>query len=1016
MLPRSHCAPLAVRAAAAAFIAPPTVCSLCTAAAAPDAQARPRSKHVARPRLAAIDWSQPSTSTIPYSPSPRFFSSSSLASASASRRSTSLRQSSTPPFLLLEAALNADPTARKQALRDRTVARELEALVPSPTAVDSSPPVPLDLPRAAFDALFARTAATESAFAAPVLKRLKSFAVRRQGWRLTRAQAHVLLDARVQRERLGHARALAAREKRRAEGDVAEERVARRGVKREVVERRRDVDECADEYWALLELELQAHAEHGLPRAEAEQAARVLAVHAHAVFSRLSPSSTPDETLAFARRAATYYARALSLSSSFDHVPFRVTAPLVPLFALDAPSALSHLGAFARHGRRPSHEEIRAIVRAHHAPRDAALRRHAAAALPDSARPADSADEDDEAAYAHARAVLDDACAASSWGLTARHGSEAGAERGTEDQLEALLRERLARVEREEALEREPVHYFVRWVGLKRFRAEGDEEGVRVRRDAVEAALRLWEATQVGRGRSEGEIPAQQSAHGRVGKLLQELVVEACALEEVASGAASDKTRTSSCMQTAVELAIRYMRHSALVRRAPALLQAVTVSSHGPQLALDLFDAVSNPSIPLTASEPAQTHAHFAWTHTLFPTFISLFNSAAAVTDPSFALRLYYSWTASGLVFPVGLWNGLWRAVGRRGELEEVKRIVHDWEETGRGPVADRIVRMILVAASSMPSPRIPALLEILAFFRSRYAPAGPEASPSPDFVLSYPYLLVPLSAYNAVLGALARSSTTINPHDPRPEMRNIWAQLENDGHSPTVESFNALLSAHVLRPPGTFTAKDLDRAGLVYNQLVAARRAASTEDARDLEPNRDTFSLLMHGFLRIVSPRAGPPALVDSDSAAETEMDGESASDAPEKPFYLPRISRRKRLVALEGALRTFSAALARGPHALPRGQQVAKLVRELAREGRFEEAKRAQEGWWSGLVELEAQWESERGTKNPKGGMWEDRDVLREMREMRWARDEIARIEAKGVARVSGVEAGQEEELEAR
>ncbi|GJN87625.1 hypothetical protein Rhopal_000580-T1 [Rhodotorula paludigena] len=916
---------------------------------------------------------------------------------------------------LVAAALDADPSARKHALCDRTVARELEALVSSPDAADSSPPVPLDLSRAAFDALFARTAATESAFAAPVLKRLKSFAVRRQGWRLTRAQAHALLDARVQRERLGHARALAAREKRRAEGDVAEERVARRGVKREVVERRRDVDECADEYWTLLELELQARAEHGLPRAEAEQAARVLAEHAHAAFSRLSPSSTPDETLTFARRAATYYARALSLSSSFDHVPFRVTAPLVALFALDAPSALSHLGAFARHGRRPSHEEIRAIVRAHHAPRDAALRRHAAAALPDSARPADSADED-EAAYAHARAVLDDACAASSWGLTARHGSEAGAERGTEDHLEALLRERLARVEREEALEREPVHYFVRWVGLERFRAEGHEGGVRVRRDAVEAALRLWEVMQVGGERSEREMPALQSAHGRAGKLLEELVVEACTLEDVAPSASKEKTRTSSCLQTAVELAIRYMRHPALVRRAPVLLQAVTVSSRGPQLALDLFDAVSNPPSPITAGESAQSNAHFAWTHTLFPTFISLFNSAAAATDPSFALRLYYSWTASGLVFPVGLWNGLWRAVGRRGELEEVKRIVHDWEETGRGPVADRIVRMILVAASSVPSPRIPALLEILAFFRSRYAPAGPEASPSPDFVLSYPYLLVPLSAYNAVLGALARSSTATNPHDPRPEMRNIWAQLENDGHSPTVESFNALLSAHVLRPPGTFTAKDLDRAGLVYNQLVAARHAASTEDARNLEPNRDTFSLLMHGFLRIVSPRAGPPALIESDSAADTEAAGESASDAPEKAFYLPRISRRKRLVALEGALRTFSAALARGPHALPRGQQVAKLVRELAREGRFEEAKRAQEGWWSGLVELEAQWGLERGVKNAKGGMWEDRDVLREMREMRWARDEIARIEAKGVARVIVVDAGQGGELEAR
>ena len=761
----------------------------------------------------------------------------------------------------------------------------------------------------------------------------------RPEWQLSLAQAHAVLASRVEQEEAETALWWKRGVRPKDEGPRA-------GGGYKMRSRRRYVDECADEYWAAVEA--RGGALVGIERFDV---AALVERYARAVAERMSPSRPGPTDVPLATLSARSFARAFSLlpPPSLDvepHPDHAASKPLVPLFAHDRPAFLSHLRTLLAHGRLPTAAVLRAIVTAHYAERDA----HLVAQTSALERP-DSADAD-EAAYAHARSVLDEACAGSS----ARRGANAG--------LDALLEQRLERVERAEALDKEPVLFFVRWLGVglaAEEEAQGRRLGLEERRDMLSAAMRLWEASTV-QGRSEWEAPARRYVRSKGARLLETLALEAARLEGQGAVSTTSKERASDCLVEAVRMASSYLKHHILVHHSTPLLLALTASSHSPPVALDLFETLSTPT------EPGSTAPPFTWHANLLPAFTALFFSATASSsaaapsgrDSALPLRLYLSWTSSGLSFPIGLWPALWRAIGCRGSLAELRRLVNDWEDTGRGAVSARIMRFVLEGASER---RVVAPLRMLAFFRSRYV-ARPGASPSPLLLEAQPYLVVPLEGgYEAVLDALAASHT-----DRRRAMGAVWRWMRLDGHTyPSTRAYNALIRANISRPAAQFSLDDLDKAGLAYNALVAGARSSgsgsgSSSRSRAARPDGDTFALLVRGFARVA---AG------------------AARDA--------RRSTVKRRIALEAARRTLDAAVQRGLHVS--GVETALVVRLLARAGRFEEAKTAQERWWSSVVALE----SEKGAK----AVWEDRGVARGMREMRWARTEAELIEARRVAR---------------
>ncbi|GAA5840748.1 hypothetical protein JCM9279_001208 [Rhodotorula babjevae] len=950
MLTRARTATHAVRTARRSSPRPDHTCSSCSSAPQARASSSASALKVARPRpplSSPIDWSQPSTSKVPYSPSRPF---SSTSSSTTTRRVDPAPVQFAPeaPFSPLEAALDSpSPQHRRDTLRH--VSKSLEALAASPS--DHA------LSRPTFDAVFSRVIAlvsTEPTFAAAVLKRLRDLALVREPrpkWQLSLAQAHAVLAARVEQE----------------EGETAlwwQRGVrptgagTRGGSGSKMRSRWRYLDECADEYWAAVAARGAA-----LVGAERAEAAALVERYARAVAERMSTSLSAPTDLPLAALSARSFARAFSLlplpSQDVEpHPDHDASKPLVPLFAHDRPTFLSHLRTLLAHNRLPSVAALRQIVTAHYAERDAHL------IAQTSALERLNAADADEAAYAHARSVLDEACAGSS----ARRGANAG--------LDALLERRLERVERAEALEREPVLFFVRWLGIGlpvEEEQQGRRLGVDERRDMLSAAMKLWEASQV-QGRSEWEAPARRYVRSKGARLLEALVLEATRLEgQGAAPTSVGKERASECLVEAVRMASSYLQHHILVHHATPLLLALTASSHSPPVALDLFETL------LTPTEPGSTAPPFTWHANLLPAFAALFFSSTAASsaaspsgrDSALPLRLYLSWTSSGLSFPIGLWPALWRAVGRRGSLAELRRLVNDWEDTGRGAVSARIMRFVLEGASER---RVVAPLRILAFFRSRYV-ARPGASPSPLLLEAQPYLVVPLEGYEAVLEALAASRT-----DRRRAMGAVWRWMTLDGHAnASTRAYKALIRAHISRPAVQFSLDDLDKAGLVYNALVAgARRGASSSSsgARSVaaaRPDGDTFALLVRGFARVA---AG------------------AARDA--------RRSSLKRRIALEAGRRTLDAAVERGLH-VP-GVETALLVRLLARAGRFEEAKTAQERWWRSVVALEG----DKGTK----AVCEDKVVTRGMREMRWARTEAELIEARRVARRRKASGGRAED----
>ncbi|BGP23624.1 hypothetical protein Rt10032_c02g0643 [Rhodotorula toruloides] len=932
-------------------------CTFCATAGAQRFAGQSRAKQVVRPRAVVTEWTQPSTSKIPYSPSCSLSTAVPVpppAPEEPSRYTAQLLERRLAAFIALES-----PAARLAARDD--ICRLIASYVPEPSPPSAHPPVSLE--RDAFDSLFAQTAELEADAANPILKRLRDFAIKRQRWELSFGQARAVAQARLSQEE---------REARTREAKHGPDKTRRKASPKSrdraglMRQRQRYLDQCFDEYWTLLSARLPVRDDALTPDQRASHAddADLLARYSHRLARRLPLSTESEDTIL---RSHTFSLRALALSKPLRHPDTNPAfSELLPfLFRLDAFAALAQLRAMCDKGHLPRIRDLKDILSDHFVvgggSQSAPLRGAAA----------------EEAAYARARKLLDRACSADTVRLFGRKG---------DDPLEALAKlqeERLKTVERTMAIEKAPLPYFVRWLGLQRGRATDGKEAFPVaeRQEGLEVALRLWETSQV-KGKDEWDLPALTYADSPAAKLLSSLVVEACRLENE-SAKASGWTRQSGrkprmpskCLVTAADLARRCMIHHVLVKHSGRLLRALTVSSTAPLVALSLFDRLSVPPELSSTIPPSDANQHppFAWSPGLRETFVALFFSSAAARDPSLPIRLYLSWTASGLSFPVSLWNELWRALGRRGSIDELKRVVHDWEETGRGKIEGRIMQLVLEAAagdeahaSSVEQWQVLSPLRLLTYFRSRYAPS-PQSRPPQKLIQLQPYLLIPVAGYNAVLRSLSRSFC-----DRRDDMQSVWRQMIQDGHTPDARSYNTLIAAHVWRP-GYFRTQDLDAAGVAYNELVVAWRNSGKgkdrQSAARLEPDRETFSLIVHGFLRV----------------AES-----------------PRYGRDRRSLTLEAALRTFSAACERGQGV--RGHQTAKLVRLLATEGRFEDAKMVQEKWWRDLVALEAKWPDIIRTRGRKGrwteAMWDDAQVAAEVREMRMARLEAEKVEARRVA----------------
>ncbi|BGP14831.1 hypothetical protein JCM10213v2_002786 [Rhodosporidiobolus nylandii] len=873
------------------------------------------------------------------------------------------------PFTSLETLLSLSSSAAKRSAALPSLIASFDALSSSASSSASSEPPPIT--RKELNHLFyllSTLPTSEAAFSAALLKRLAAL-MEAYGWALFLPQWRAVLSARLAKEEADRLRRLVrfgAEGARPAVNVSGRPKSRRERVARDKAEY---ADEVADRYLTACEASAQGEGRDRLRMKDAE---------------RLPPApaaaGTPEAAaeLALARRASRFLRRSVELFSHFTprhHLPepspaASLTLPF--LFASPAPedrlAALAHVRVAAAGGMLPSVAAIRRVVLAHYGERDAAP-----TATPSQQQQAAS-EAEEEAAYANALRVLDAVCA---------DPCPAGKRAEGESALDALLAARIARVERAEALDAEPTLYFIRWLAFEVLPSNGADD----RGEALHAALELWEASQV-RGRVEWDVAALKYARSRSAKLLLELVRAACTAEGTAAMAAGRAERTSPTLQAAVEVGMRCLPHPLLVQLAVPLLQAVTVRSTNPPLALDLFEALTAPASstsPVSAAaaeEQQRDYADFTWTANLLQSFTTLFLSAAAAVEPSLPIRLYLSWTASGLSFPVGLWDPLWQAAGRRGDVDELSRLIDDWEETGRGTVSSRIIDLVIRAAAQAPFPsfassyaatrssppvpprvhpnpahpvmpsqgRILPALRFLRFFRGRYA-ASPSDAPHPAVAPREPWRLVPLSAYLSILRVLSRSFA-----DRRQVLRRTWREMLLDGHAPPIQAFNSALAASVWRPSAYFTVRDLDAAGVVYNELIAASRAPE-EGANRPQPDRETFSLLLHGFLRVASS---------------------------------PSYTAQRQGLMLEAALRTYTAAAARGTGV--RGQQCAKLIRCLALQGRWEDAKRTQEEWWRVLVDVEREWEV-----SGRGSVWEDPQVRREVREMRKVREEVELMEVQ-------------------
>lgn len=444
--------------------------------------------------------------------------------------------------------------------------------------------------------------------------------------------------------------------------------------------------------------------------------------------------------------------------------------------------------------------------------------------------------------YEEARRVLD---TASSVGRTKAMTS-----------IEQLFEDRIEALEKVAYMEREPMLAFITWVAWGREAVAGGAKG-----RGLVVALRLWEVTFAQNIR-EGNPPRRESA-----SLLALLVEQAC-LQESPTGR---PVALSPTLRLAIHLAIYSLPAPLLVRHSHLLLRTTCTITQSSTVARTIYEA-------LRIRAPPNSPSPFKWHGGLIePVFAYLLSNAnggspTRPSDPAFVLQLYLDLTADGLTLPLGLWPLLWRSLGERGSVEEMGRVMTDYEVMGR--VDERIAGMVL--SGSVRAGRIVNTLKMLDYFRERSRKG---------------FIDVPLRAYNAILELVASSA-----EDRRNDGTRVFVQLVEAGHTPDVDTWNAILASHVFRP--LIRAQDIDGAGQVYNSLVRS----------GIRPDGTTFSLLLHGFLR------------------------------------LSRVDKTRTMV--EAALRTFHSAEKMGLRI--QGRETAALMGGLGRQRRWEEAKEVGEVWW--------------------------------------------------------------------
>ncbi|GAA6061407.1 hypothetical protein JCM10212_004465 [Sporobolomyces blumeae] len=908
----------------------------------------------------AIDRSipQPSTSTVPYAPPPR--SRTARPYSTSSRHWPAPRYRSKNPVRPLEQLLELPE-------RDTPLHELVEAFRRTLSTVS----------RPDFDRVFARVARVEFDGKLGYLRELRRAVIKRRRWKLDRDQVEVVLREALVRERmyrvhqrLQERRSDAARSSRQGDESVVVDNG--KGKEKLVEPEQQDADESVwaqrhrqnysdelyDEYTALI----PSRPTRDIRNPQRKAIADVLELFAEV--AALRPDSTTRDQLGRSLSALRLSLAYSTRRERAEHVNDDLSTVFRKMFERGrGKEAVDVLNAMARKGRVMTIKGMKEIVRGHYALHATPGATRGAGSIaeggPDAARDVDE--------YAQARRILDQVCdaSASPFDSLARDDPPS-----TPSSLDELFRLRLERVDRLEEVEKDPRGAFIKWIGLQQGGLQGDEG----REDPVwlEAALRMWEA---GVRRDEDGLAVM--SRSEVGTL-SALVRAALDLGSAAAAGESLPKDLPPLVVLAADIAMRYMPLQVLIHHSARILPALTRTSSA-----SLDDAIR--LVNLVLSPPADfPFAHFQWSATLLEPFTRLFlSSQRDDRDPSLPLRLYLSWTASGLTFPRGLWDSLWRSLGRRGSIEELDRVLLDWEETGRGPAESRIVHQVLKGA--IDAHRVGSALRQLDFFRSRYSPIArdalrPDTTPTvPRSTARLDPLVVPLESYNLVLALLATAR-----HDYRLEISTVFGALLADGHAPSTETYNALLASEVTR--ATFSVVDVDSAGVIYNKLART----------GLEPDRDTFTWLMVGFNRLAQDEA---------RRERTERD-----EAHELGARTER-GEPTRKVGLEASLRTFRASCARSTlpsgsfstssvanrstrpvlGTLAKGRAVSSLMRLLALDHRFEEAKQVSEEWWRALVKVE----EAVGTRD----VWNGREVEEECGEMKRAAVAVEKLERQAV-----------------
>ncbi|SGY49049.1 BQ5605_C001g00732 [Microbotryum silenes-dioicae] len=660
-------------------------------------------------------------------------------------------------------------------------------------AITSSPPVearavfnhltPHDrasLPRSTFDDLFLLVAELDSPQrrtrrVASAIKALHAYAKDERRWRLTDQQTRIAFQVMVRWEEIR--RKLAADYR-----DPINPTVEEWNTQERERARRAYLDQIREEFVAIRS---RGSIEFRDDRSIVERCAA-------AIISR----DVNDY-----QNAAEVYARAGRLrydpsamggmkpSSSFVANPPMVTPAastlLLKLFQKDSQLARRHLGIMLDRGQLPSFEAIKRIM-----------------------FNSDESSKGEEDVYMHYRQVLDAAC-------------DPGSRSGTRS-LDALLEERLAQLDRTEEFEQNPWFAFLQWLSSEREDKEDMMEWLLV-------SLRLWKVIYADHGNSPTRYRSRELLDDLIRRTLPERQLDPSANARPAPayfpGNPHGLGRPSRAVHLAIRLALDQLSTFQLVTRAHRLLQAITVSSLDRPLARKAY-------MTLREKAPLDSQYPFRWTAALRPTLVQLILLASPPNppDPDFILQLYLDWTACGMTFPVSLYPPLWRALGRKGTVEDLARVIDDYETSGRGRVEARIISFVLLASTE----REDALktLPLLEYFRNR--------SPVTTTPIDY---LVPRRVYEHIMWQLASSTS-----DQRPEVLRLFKQLtEEEGWKPRITTWNAILASHVFRP--SFTPDDLEAAGKTYDLIV--RRTLRSPDSA-------TFSLVLLGFVRMAKQFEG--------------------------------------------------------------------------------------------------------------------------------------------------------------